>query len=146
MSVSYTHLVSAVIGAAFEYFCSLFQEIAFGTVSWEYSDTPLNLGGRTNIQYAVFWGLLGMISVSYTHLSDRDSMIRGLETGVVSYYFDDLSNGEIPRISSASANIPLPNLVFLGFNSEREAVSDPAVRRAVDAAVSRCLLYTSACS
>lgn len=64
-------------------------------------------------------------------------MIRGLETGVVSYYFDDLSNGEIPRISSASANIPLPNLVFLGFNSEREAVSDPAVRRAVDAAVSR---------
>lgn len=62
------------------------------------------------------------------YLSDRDSMIRGLETGVVSYYFDDLSNGEIPRISSASANIPLPNLVFLGFNSEREAVSDPAVR------------------
>ena len=48
-------VVSAVIGAAFEYICSLFQEIAFGTVSWEYSDTPLNLGGRTNLQYAVFW-------------------------------------------------------------------------------------------
>ena len=77
------------------------------------------------------------------YLSDRDSMIRGLETGVVSYYFDDLSNGEIPRISSASANIPLPNLVFLGFNSEREAVSDPAVRRAVDAAVSRAAIADS---
>ncbi len=60
-------VVSAVIGAAFEYICSLFQEIAFGTVSWEYSDTPLNLGGRTNLQYAVFWGLLGMIFIKNTY-------------------------------------------------------------------------------
>ena len=34
---------------------------------WEYSDTPLNLGGRTNIQYAVFWGLLGMIFIKNTY-------------------------------------------------------------------------------
>lgn len=60
-------VVSAVIGAAFEYACSLFQEIAFGTVSWEYSDTPLNLDGRTNLQYAVFWGLLGMIFIKNTY-------------------------------------------------------------------------------
>ena len=71
------------------------------------------------------------------YLADRDSMIRGLETGVVSYYFDDLSNGEIPRISTASASIQLPNLVFLGFNSENEHLSKPAVRRAIDAAVNR---------
>ena len=60
-------IVSAVIGAAFEYACSLFQEMAFGTVSWEYSDTPLNLGGRTNLQYAIFWGLLGMIFIKSTY-------------------------------------------------------------------------------
>ena len=58
---------SAVIGAAFEYLCSWFQEIVFGTISWEYSDTPLNLGGRTNFQYAVFWGLLGMIFIKHTY-------------------------------------------------------------------------------
>ena len=58
---------SAVIGAAFEYLCSWFQEIVFGTISWEYGDTPLNLGGRTNFQYAVFWGLLGMIFIKHTY-------------------------------------------------------------------------------
>ena len=59
--------ISAVVGAAFEYLCSWFQEIAFGTVSWEYSDSPLNLNGRTNLQYAIFWGLLGMIFIKNTY-------------------------------------------------------------------------------
>lgn len=56
-------LGSGVIGALFEYVCSLFQEVVFGTVSWEYSDTPLNLGGRTNLMFAFFWGLLGLVWV-----------------------------------------------------------------------------------
>jgi uncharacterized membrane protein len=57
------HLVficSMVIGIVFEYMCSLFQEITFGTVSWEYSRTFLNLGGRTNLLYGVLWGILGL--------------------------------------------------------------------------------------
>ncbi len=54
-------LISAVIGGAFEYLCSLFQEVAFGTVSWEYSGTTLNIGGRTNLEFALCWGLLGLI-------------------------------------------------------------------------------------
>ena len=54
-------LISMVIGAAFEYLCSVFQEVAFGTVSWEYSHTALNLGGRTNLMYAFCWGLLGLL-------------------------------------------------------------------------------------
>lgn len=58
---------SAVIGAAFEFLCSWMQEKVFGTISWEYSDTPLNLGGRTNLQYAVFWGLLGLIFIKQTY-------------------------------------------------------------------------------
>ncbi len=28
---------------------------------------PLNLGGRTNLQYAVFWGLLGLIFIKHTY-------------------------------------------------------------------------------
>lgn len=54
-------LISAVIGAAFEYLCSLFQEVAFGTVSWEYSGTTLSIGGRTNLEFALCWGLLGLV-------------------------------------------------------------------------------------
>lgn len=56
-------LGSAVIGGAFEYFCSWCQELAFGTVSWEYSHTQFNFNGRTNVMYALFWGLLGIVWV-----------------------------------------------------------------------------------
>lgn len=56
-------IASMVVGAAFEYFCSFFQQAAFGTVSWEYSDSPFNVGGRTNLMYSVFWGILGLVWV-----------------------------------------------------------------------------------
>ena len=56
-------LGSAVIGGAFEYLCSLFQELSFGTVSWEYSKTQFNFDGRTNVMYAFMWGLLGLLWV-----------------------------------------------------------------------------------
>lgn len=54
-------LGSLLLGGAFEYLCSLFQELVFGTVSWEYSHTQLNINGRTNLMFAFFWGLLGLI-------------------------------------------------------------------------------------
>lgn len=54
---------SMIIGICFEYICSLFQETTFGTVSWQYSRTFLNLGGRTNLLYGVMWGILGLIWV-----------------------------------------------------------------------------------
>ncbi len=60
-------LISAVVGAGFEYFCSWFQETMFGTVSWDYSDTPFNLDGRTNLMYALIWGLLGLVWVRYLY-------------------------------------------------------------------------------
>ena len=56
-------IASMVVGATFEYFCSFVQQAAFGTVSWEYSDSPFNVGGRTNLMYSVFWGILGLVWV-----------------------------------------------------------------------------------
>jgi len=52
-----------IIGGSFEYLCSLFQEMIFGTVSWEYSNTPINIAGRTNLLYSFFWGVLGLFFV-----------------------------------------------------------------------------------
>ena len=60
-------VISAFVGAGFEYFCSLFQEQMFGTVSWDYSDTPFNLDGRTNLMYALIWGFLGLVWVRYLY-------------------------------------------------------------------------------
>ena len=56
-------LGSMIIGGGFEYLCSWCQEIVFGTVSWEYSHTQYHFNGRTNIMYAFFWGLLGLLWV-----------------------------------------------------------------------------------
>jgi len=62
---------SALIGASFEFLSSLIQEHVFGSVSWDYSNHPLNIFGRTSLEYAVFWGLLGafLIRVFYPLLS-----------------------------------------------------------------------------
>lgn len=54
-------LAGFVIGGAYEYLCSVFTEIVFGTVFWDYSHMPLNIGGRTNVLYCVFWGLLAVL-------------------------------------------------------------------------------------
>lgn len=48
-------------GGVFEYFCSVFTELAFGTVFWDYSGFQFNLGGRINLLYCFFWGIAGVI-------------------------------------------------------------------------------------
>lgn len=57
---------SMFLGGALEYVCSFLQEKLFGTISWEYSDSALNLHGRTNLTYSVFWGILGLIFIKHT--------------------------------------------------------------------------------
>lgn len=54
-------LAGAVIGGVYEYVCSVFTELVFGTVFWDYSEMPLNIGGRTNVLYCIFWGLLAVM-------------------------------------------------------------------------------------
>ena len=46
-------------GAAVEFFGSLFQELCFGSVSWDYSAHLLNLGGRVSLKMALMWGAMG---------------------------------------------------------------------------------------
>jgi hypothetical protein len=48
-------------GGVFEYFCSVFTELAFGTVFWDYSAYPFNLGGRINLLYCFFWGIAAVL-------------------------------------------------------------------------------------
>ena len=49
-------LCGTILGGAYEYICSVFTEIVFGTVFWDYSKIPFNLGGRINLLYCFFWG------------------------------------------------------------------------------------------
>lgn len=67
-------------GAFVEYFGSLFQEICFGSVSWNYSSHFMNIGGRVSLVMALVWGTLGILFMYFiypklkkifTHLSGR---------------------------------------------------------------------------
>lgn len=49
-----------VVGSVVEYACSWFQEVYFGSTSWDYSNMPYNLNGRICLLYSIFWGILGI--------------------------------------------------------------------------------------
>lgn len=60
-SDSYLFLLGTFLGGAYEYICSVFTEIVFGKVFWDYSALPFNLGGRINLLYCFFWGIAAVV-------------------------------------------------------------------------------------
>lgn len=57
----YIFVFGTILGGAYEYVCSVFTEMAFGTVFWDYSEIPFNLGGRINLLYCFFWGIAAVV-------------------------------------------------------------------------------------
>ena len=55
-SDSFLFGMGSFLGGAYEYLCSVFTEVVFGAVFWDYSAIPFNLGGRINLLYCFFWG------------------------------------------------------------------------------------------
>ena len=45
----YIFLFGTVVGGVYEDACSVLQKFVFGTVFWDYSKVPFNLGGRINL-------------------------------------------------------------------------------------------------
>lgn len=68
---SYIFVYGTVVGGAYEYICSVLAELVFGTVFWDYSKIPFNLGGRINLLYCFFWGIAAVLwlKVVYPFLS-----------------------------------------------------------------------------
>ena len=54
-------IAGMIMGGVLEYLCSFFQEIFFGTISWDYSKFFLNFNGRTCLQYCIYWGLIALL-------------------------------------------------------------------------------------
>ena len=50
----------AIMGGILEYLFSFFQEIFFGTISWDYSKFIFNLNGRICSLYCVYWGIIAV--------------------------------------------------------------------------------------
>lgn len=72
----YVFAAGFAVGGAYEYLCSVFTELVFGTVFWDYSDMPLNIGGRTNVLFCFFWGVLAVVWIKVIY----PPMSRGIES------------------------------------------------------------------
>ena len=59
-----------------------------------------------------------------------------LQTGDLSYFFDDLSDGEYTKIGANMVKMPLNNLVFISFNSEG-IFAEESLKKAVNLAIDR---------
>lgn len=57
----YIFLFGTVVGGVYEYGCSVFTELVFGTVFWDYSGIPFNLAGRINLLFCFFWGVAAVL-------------------------------------------------------------------------------------
>lgn len=57
----YIFWIGVFLGGAYEYICSVFTELVFGKVFWDYSAMPFNLGGRINLLYCFFWGIAAVV-------------------------------------------------------------------------------------
>ncbi len=54
-------VISFLLGGVAEYLFSFFQEMIFGTISWDYSSYAFNLYGRTSFYHCSVWGLMGVV-------------------------------------------------------------------------------------
>lgn len=70
-SSSFIFVMGTALGGVYEYLCSVFTEIVFGKIFWDYSGFMFNIGGRVNLLYCFFWGIAGVVwlKVAYPFIS-----------------------------------------------------------------------------
>ncbi len=109
-----------VIGGTFEYFCSLFQELIYGTISWQYYSDTFGILGRTSLVYSVFWGVLGIsyIRLIYPFLFKQISRINTKTGKIFTFFlalfvcFDILfTSGAVLRREERREGIPANNVI-----------------------------------
>lgn len=75
--------------------------------------------------------------IALRHLPGTAARYYALASGKLAYYFDDLSEGETPRITGASQPVELNAMVFLGINSTHKQLGLPEVRQALSLLLDR---------
>lgn len=75
---------------------------------------------------------------------DSSSIETSLEIGNTGFYYNDLSSGEYLRINAKTVDMGINNFVYLGFNSESEVFSNEFLRQAVNLAINRNEIATTA--
>ena len=109
-----------IMGGVLEYLCSFFQEIFFGTVSWDYKDMFMNLNGRTSLLYCVYWGIIAIafLKIIYPWLEKIDYLIYRKKVRVFTVFFMIFMTFDIAiscmaadRQQKRHENIPPQNII-----------------------------------
>lgn len=75
---------------------------------------------------------------------DSSSIESSLEIGNTGFYYNDLSSGSYLRINAKTVDMGINNFVYLGINSESELLSDINIRKAINLAINRNEIVTTA--
>lgn len=79
----------------------------------------------------------GIKTVMLVPVRDSSSLESSLEIGNTGFYYNDLSSGTFSRVNAKTVQMGINNFVFLAFNSQSEVFSDPLLRQAVNLAIDR---------
>ena len=119
-SSSFIFAMGTVLGGVYEYLCSVFTEIVFGKIFWDYSGFMFNIGGRINLLFCFFWGIAGVVWLKgvYPYLSKCIEKIPMLAGKIITWCLiifmaaDSLvSAAALMRQDQREKNIPASNVV-----------------------------------
>ncbi len=79
------------------------------------------------------------------NIPDKETLFNSLNIETVNAAVDDISDGELDRITASTTRAPLGNLVYIGIN-DNGALADASVRQAINAIVDRKAFVSSGMS
>lgn len=122
----YIFMAGTFLGGVYEYLCSVFTELVFGTVFWDYSKIPFNLGGRINLLYCFFWGIAALVwlKLFYPRFSAWIEKIPVKPGKIISWVL----------ILFMAVNMVISSMALIRY-VERNTAADASVGMSVDAAV-----------
>lgn len=119
-SVGRIFMTGTVLGGLYEYICSWVQEILFGACFWDYRHLPLNIHGRINLVFCLFWGIAALVWVRFLYPAlcvfiDRVPRQRGRQVVRVAALFlvcsTALSAAALFRMNQRRRDIPASGVV-----------------------------------
>ena len=126
--------------------CLIFPVVKADTLTDKAGEAPIGTGPyvvkstktghqlKKNPQYTAD---LPYQTVSLRHLPNRTARQHGVASGEISYCYDDLSEGDIPRLSGANRSVEMNDLVYLGMNTTKGKLKDATVRQALSQLIDR---------
>ena len=89
---------------------------------------------------------MATLSIDLVPITSDAGELYLLQTGDLTYFFDDLSDGEYTKIRANTTRVSLNNMVYIGINSDTKELKSKKVKEAICYAVNKTSLADSAYS